>query len=142
MKRVPPLMSENPRWVQIVLVAVVPAIYGAITGWFLGISEAVYLVLSIVGVVGGVAAGFDHLGAKAGARRGIAAGAIFGSFILIAHEIQGGDAKADLPHPGILLIVVTTVLAVGFAAIGGWARARVEQKAVSHTAPEIPGPLG
>jgi hypothetical protein len=121
---------------------VVPAVYGAITGWFLGISEAVYLVLSIVGVVGGVAAGFDHVGAKAGARRGIAAGSIFGSFILIAHEIQGGDAKANLPHPGILLIVITTVLAVGFAAVGGSARGRAEQKAVSHTAPEIPGPLG
>jgi hypothetical protein len=135
-------MSENPRWLQVTLVGVVPAVYGAITGWFLGISEAVYLVLSIVGVVGGVAAGFDHVGAKAGARRGIAAGSIFGSFILIAHEIQGGDAKANLPHPGILLIVITTVLAVGFAAVGGSARGRAEQKAVSHTAPEIPGPLG
>jgi hypothetical protein len=135
-------MSEHPRWLQITLVGVVPAVYGAITGWFLGISEPVYLVLSIVGIVGGVAAGFDHVGAKAGARRGIAAGSIFGGFILIAHEIQGGSAKADLPHPAILLVVVTTVLAVGFAAIGGWARARAEQKAVDHTAPEIPGPLG
>jgi hypothetical protein len=135
-------MSEHPRAVQILLVVVVPAVYGAITGWFLGISEGVYLVLSIVGIVGGVAAGFDHLGTKAGARRGIAAGSIFGAFILIAHEVQGGDAKADLPDPGILLIVVTTVLAVGFAAIGGWARARAERKAVSHTAPDIPGPLG
>ena len=135
-------MSENPRWLQITLIGVVPAVYGAITGWLLGISEAPYLVLSIVGIVGGLAAGFDHVGAKAGARRGVAAGFIFGSFILIAHEIQGGDAKASLPHPGILLIVVTTVLGAGFAAIGGWARARAEQKGVSHTAPEIPGPLG
>jgi hypothetical protein len=142
MRRLPPLMSEHPLGVQIALVAVVPAVYGAITGWFLGISEGVYLVLSIVGVVGGIAAGFDHLGAKAGARRGIAAGSIFGAFILIAHEVQGGDAKADLPDPGIILVVVTTVLAVGFAAIGGWARARAEPKAVSHSAPDIPGPLG
>src|SRR3954453_5802742 len=142
MRRLPPLMSENPRWLQITLVGVVPAVYGAITGWFLGSSEAVYLVLSIVGVVGGVAAGFDHVGAKAGGRGGIAAGSIFGSFILIAHEVQGGDAKADLPHPGILLIVITTVLAVGFAGTGGWPGGGAEQKAVSHTAPEIPGPLG
>src|SRR5690349_3811293 len=142
MRRLPPLMSENPRWLQIVLVCVVPAVYGVITGWLLGISAGVYLVLSIVGIVGGIAAGFDHVGAKAGARRGIAAGFIFGSFILIGHEIQNGHPKASLPHPGILLIVVTTVLGAGFAAIGGWLRAREEQKGLSHTAPEIPGPLG
>ena len=127
---------------QILLVGIVPAVYGAITGYFLDVSEAAYLVLSIVGVVGGVAAGFDHVGAKAGARRGIAAGSIFGTFILIAHELHGGEPKADIPKPGILLVVLTTVLAVGFAAIGGWARERAERKAVDHSAPDIPGPLG
>ena len=135
-------MSDHPLGVQILLVAVVPAVYGAITGWFLGISEGVYVVLSLIGIVGGVGAGFDHLGAKAGARRGIAAGLIFGVFILIGHEIQGGDAKADLPHPGILLPLITTVLAVGFAALGGWARERAERKGAVHSEPEVPGPLG
>src|SRR5688572_15479681 len=141
MRRLPPLMSEHPLGVQILLVVIVPAVYGAITGYFLGTSEAVYLVLSIVGVVGGVAAGFDHLGAKAGALRGIAAGSIFGGAILIAHEIHGEPAQAHIPDPGILLVVLTTVLAVAFAAIGGWARARAERNAVSHTAPDVPGPL-
>jgi hypothetical protein len=135
-------MSHHPRGVQILLVVVVPFVYGLITGYFLGVSEGPYLVLSIVGIVGGVAAGFDHHGAKAGARRGIAAGSIFGAGILIAHEITGKDAKADLPHPAILLIVITTVLAIGFAAIGGWARARAEAKAVDDSAPTVPGPLG
>jgi hypothetical protein len=142
MKRLPPLMSEHPIGVQILLVAIVPAIYGAITGYFLGTSEAVYLVLSVIGIVGGVAAGFDHVGAKAGAIRGIAAGAIFGGSILIAHELHGEEAKAELPEPAILLIVLTTVLATAFASLGGWLRARAERKAVSHTAPDIPGPLG
>jgi hypothetical protein len=142
MRRLPPLMSEHALPVQVILIGVVPAVYGAITGYFLGISETVYLVLSIVGIVGGVAAGFDHLGAKAGALRGVAAGSIFGGFILIAHELQGDSAKAKLPHPGILLIVITTVLAIGFASIGGWARARAERKGVSHSAPDLHGPLG
>jgi hypothetical protein len=142
MRRLPPLMSEHPLPVQVLLVGVVPAVYGAITGYFLGVSEAPYLVLSIVGIVGGIAAGFDHVGAKAGAIRGIAAGSIFGGFILIAHEVHGEDAKADIPDPAILLIVVTTVLAIAFATLGGWLRARAERKAVSHSAPDIPGPLG
>ena len=135
-------MSEHPLGVQILLVGVVPAVYGAITGYFLGTSEAVYLVLSILGVLGGVAAGFDHVGVKAGALRGIAAGSIFGASILIAHELHGEDAKAHLPDPAIVLVLVTTVLAVGFAAIGGWARARAERKGARHTAPDVPGPLG
>ena len=126
--RLPPLMSEHPRAVQVLLVGVVPAIYGAITGYFLGVSEGVYLALSIVGILGGFAAGFDHFGAGPGAQRGVAAGLIFGAAILIAHEIHGEEAKAHLPEPAILLVVITTVLGIAFAAIGGWARARVDAR--------------
>jgi hypothetical protein len=120
----PPLLEEHPRPLQIVLAVVVPAVYGAITGYFLGVSEGTYLVLSILGIVGGVGAGFDHMGAAAGAKRGLMAGTIFGSSILIAHEIHGATAKADLPHPGILLVVITAVLGAAFGALGGRLRAR------------------
>jgi hypothetical protein len=108
-------------------VAIVPAIYGAITGYFLGVSEATYLVLSVIGVVGGVGAGLDHLGAKAGARRGLVAGLIFGAAILIAHELHGAEAKAELPDPPILLMVVTTALGALFGALGGRLRERYER---------------
>jgi hypothetical protein len=127
--RLPPLLSEHPRPVQVFLVVIVPALYGAITGYFLGVSETTYLVLSIIGILGGIGAGFDHVGPAAGARRGVLAGSIFGAAILIAHEIHGADAKADLPDPAILLILVTTSLAVVFAAFGGWLRGRTEPRA-------------
>lgn len=119
-----PLLEEHPRSLQAVLVFVLPALYGAITGYFLGVSEGTYLVLSLIGIVGGVGAGFDHVGATAGAVRGAIAGSVFGASILIAHEIHGATAKAHLPEPAILLVVITTVLAVGFAAFGGWLRGR------------------
>jgi hypothetical protein len=125
--KLPPLISEHPRPVQITLVAIVPALYGAITGYFLGVSEATYLVLSVIGIIGGVGAGLDHMGARAGARRGLAAGSIFGAAILIAHEIHGAEPTAELPDPPILLIVITTVLGVLFAAFGGWLRERYER---------------
>ena len=83
--RLPPLISEHPRPLQFVLVVVVPAVYGAITGYFLGTSEDVYLVLSAIGIVGGIGAGFDHPRAWAGAKRGDIAGSVFGASILIAH---------------------------------------------------------
>ena len=127
--RLPPLLHEHPRSVQVLLAVVLPAAYGALTGYFLGVSEATYLVLSVLGVLGGIGAGFDHLGAAAGAKRGLVAGSIFGGAILIAHEIHGADAKADLPKPAILLIVITTVLGVGFGALGGWLRERTMRRA-------------
>jgi hypothetical protein len=119
-----PLLSDHPRPVQILLAVVVPALYGALTGYFLGISEPLYLIFSIVGIVGAVGAGFDHLGARAGAARGVIAGSVFGAAILIAHEIDGSEAEAHLPEPAILLVAVTTVLAVAFAALGGRLRGR------------------
>lgn len=140
--RLPPLLSEHPRPLQFVLAVVVPAVYGALTGFFLGISEPVYLVLSLIGVLGGIGAGLDHLGAAAGARRGIVAGSVFGGFILIAHELHGEEAKAELPEPAIVLVAITTVLAVAFAALGGWMRGRAERRRAVEPGPEVPGPLG
>ena len=140
--RLPPLFSEMPRPVQVFVGVIMPAAYGALTGYFLGENEAVYLVLSVIGIVGGIGAGIDHVGAKAGALRGIVAGSLFGGFILIVYELRGEPAKAELPEPAILLIVLTTVLAVCFAALGGWLRLRAIRRGAKTDAPEIPGPLG
>lgn len=123
--RLPPLLREHPRWLQVLLALVVPAAYGAVTGYFLGVSEVTYVVLSILGVLGGIGAGFDHMGASIGLRRGIVAGLIFGSSILIAHELHGADAKADLPDPAIVLVAVTTGLGAVFGALGGWLREKL-----------------
>jgi len=99
-------------------------LYGALTGYFLGVSETTYIVLSVIGVLGGVGAGLDHLGPAAGAKRGLLAGSLFGGSILVAHEIHGAEAEAHLPEPAILLVVITTVLGFAFAALGGWLRLR------------------
>ena len=139
--RLPPLLHEHPRGMQVLLAVVLPVAYGAVTGYFLGVSEVTYLVLSILGVIGGIGAGFDHVGAAAGAIRGIAAGLLFGGSILLAHEIHGAEAEAHLPDPEIALVVITTALGSAFGAVGGWLRARAEANR-SGTVPEVPGPLG
>jgi hypothetical protein len=127
-RTLPPLLSQRPRPVQVLLAGVVPALYGALTGVVLGVSEPAYLVLSLLGILGAVAAGFEHRGARAGAVRGVLAGSIFGAFILIAHQIHGEDAKAHLPDPEILLLVLTTGFAMPLAALGGSLRRRQELK--------------
>ena len=81
-------------------------------------------MLSVLAVLGGIGAGFDHVGAGAGARRGLLGGTLFGAAVLIAHEIHGATAEADLPEPAILLVVATALLGVLFGALGGYLRAR------------------
>jgi hypothetical protein len=129
--RLPPLLKEHPRWLQVLLALVLPVAYGALTGYILGVSEVTYIVLSILGVLGGIGAGFDHMGAAIGLRRGIVAGLIFGSSILIAHEVHGAEPKADLPDPETLLIAVTTGLGAAFGALGGWLRERAARRVVT-----------
>jgi hypothetical protein len=138
----PPLLSERSRPVQVLLAVIVPSVYGAVTGIFLGISEPVYLVLALAGILGALGAGLEHRGAAAGALRGFVAGAIFGGAILIAHEISGADPERELPDPPIVLLVVTIVPGIVFAALGGWVRGRQERKGAVETREEVPGPLG
>ena len=103
-----------------------PALFGAICGVLLGASKSAYLIASILAIGGGFFAGFEHSGARGGALRGLCGGTLFGTFILLAHEAIGNDAKADLPHPGILLIVVTAVLGTILGSLGGMYRGRLE----------------
>ncbi len=40
MKKLPPLLAEHPRGVQVLLAIVLPIAFGALTGYFLGVSAA------------------------------------------------------------------------------------------------------
>jgi membrane protein YqaA with SNARE-associated domain len=126
----PPLLADRPRPLQIVLAGVVPAVFGAICGWVLGWSELLYLLLAVpVATLGGFGAGLEHRGAASGARRGFVGGLLFGSFLLIVHELTGEEAEAELPDPPVLLAVATTVLGTSLGALAGWLRARRERHA-------------
>lgn len=120
----PPLLSSWPPWVRVVLVVVLPCGFGALCGVLLGVSEAAYLIVSILAVAGGYNAGLEHSDGRSGALRGVVGGTQFGAFILIAHEIEGSSAKADLPHPAILLVIVTAGLGALLGYLGGRTRAR------------------
>jgi hypothetical protein len=133
----PPLFVRRSQGGQIVLGIVVPAVFGLITGIMLGVSEPVYLVLSLLGVLGGIGAGYEHDGAGEGAGRGVAGGMLFGTFILFGHAVSGLEEKAHLPEPHILLPIITTILGVAFGAIGGWLRARRERRSPSP----VPGAI-
>jgi hypothetical protein len=127
-----PLLEERPTAAQVTLAIIVPAIYGAITGYVLGHSKAVYSLLGLLAALGGIAAGYEHVGAAEGARRGALGGTIFGAAIVIAHAIQGGAAKASIPSPAVLLVVVTAVFGILLGALGGYLRGRTFGRAAGQ----------
>ena len=119
----PELFSHRSPQLQLVTAVVVPAAFGLITGIVLGVSEIGYLVLSLLGIAGGYFAGLEHRTIEEGFLRGVAGGLLFGTFILVGHEISG-EAKAELPKPEILLVVITTVAGALLGALGARRRAR------------------
>jgi hypothetical protein len=122
--RLPPLLSSRPVPARIVVAGVVPALFGAICGWLLGVNEVAYTVLAVpVAIVGGALAGFEHTEPRHAAVRGLIGGGLFGGFILIVHELTGKAAKAHLPDPPVVLAVVTALVGSGLGALGaGWRR--------------------
>ncbi len=119
-----PLLAERRPFEQAFIVLVLPSLYGAICGVMLGINGGVYTVLTLLGILGGIAAGYDHATPGEGALRGVAGGALFGTFILLAHAVAGTDAKTKLPDPHIVLPIATTLISIVLGAIGGAIRAR------------------
>jgi len=132
--RQPDLLESHSPETQLILTLVVPSVFGAIVGIFLGVSEALYLVLSILGIAGGYLAGKEHIGAREGALRGFTGGILFGTFILAAHAITGLERQAHLPEPEILLVVITTVFGIGLGALGGRSREKMESRAATAPA--------
>lgn len=119
----PPLLDTRSPGQQLLLANVVPAVFGAVAGVMVGVSEPAYLVLALLGIAGGYFAGLEHRDASEGAVRGVVGGFLFGLFIITAHEISGQEAKAELP-PYLLLVLLTTVIGAGLGALGGRTRAR------------------
>jgi hypothetical protein len=120
----PELFSQRSAGLQVLTAVAVPAIFGLVTGLVLGVSEAGYLVLSVLGIGGGFLAGLEHRDGEEGLVRGVTGGLLFGTFILFAHSFAGAEAKADLPSPEILLVVITTLAGGLLGALGGWRRGR------------------
>jgi hypothetical protein len=115
----PPLFEDRTREARIVLACVVPLLFGAVAGVFLGISAAVYWALAGLAAIGGVLAGLEHPDPGGGARRVFVGGALFGLGILIGHAIAGTDAKVSLGGFPPLLILIDAIIGAVLGAIGG-----------------------
>jgi len=115
----PPLFSDRPRPVQVILGGVIPFAIGALAGVLVGISAGAYWAVGALAAVGGVLAGLEHRNGWGGADRGVVGGALYGIGLLIAHAIAGTDATVSLGSFPPLLAVVTAIIGMLLGALGG-----------------------
>ncbi|MFL5827456.1 MAG: hypothetical protein ACJ76V_13100 [Thermoleophilaceae bacterium] len=120
----PPLFAELPLVLKVVNAGVLPVASGAATGLLLGASGAWYVVANVLAAIGGFGGGREHITPRAGALRGSWGGLLFGSALLIAHEIaDNGEEIQALPHPPVLLLVFTIGIGALLGALGARSRA-------------------
>jgi hypothetical protein len=115
----PMLFRDRPRPAQIVLGGLIPAVFGAIAGVLLGASSGGYWAWGALAAIGSIAGGFEHPNARAGAIRGLVAGAIYGAALLLAHAIAGNHAKVSLGSFPPFLIIITAIAGMLLSALGG-----------------------
>ncbi len=115
----PTLFRDRPRPVQIVLGGVIPAISGAVAGVLIGVSAGAYWAFSAVAAIATVVSGFEHQDGWGGADRGLVAGVIYGVALLVVHAIVGTHAKVSLGKFPPLLAVLTGIIGMLLAALGG-----------------------
>jgi hypothetical protein len=124
----PAYLLDRPVALRVVLVVLVPAVFGLITGWALGESKTVYIVLNVIAAIGGYIAGWEHRGNGEAALRGLLGGLCFGGGILVMHELTGDEATVKLPEPEIILLAFTGGIGAILATFGAGGRAAREEK--------------
>jgi hypothetical protein len=117
----PPPFDERPFWLQVVGGIVVPVVFGLLSGLALGWSEVVYYVMAgPLALAGGFVAGTEHRTIEDGVVRGAIGGLVFGSFILIGHEIANNAPKAHLPDPQGGLVFATALFGAVLGGLGAY----------------------
>lgn len=124
-ERLPQLLYTREPREEFIVAVVVPAVFGIVTGLALGISEGAYLLLSLLGILGGFVAGAEHDVPLEGLYRGLLGGLLFGAFILIAHGVfHDAEPEAELPDPEAALILITAGFGMGLGYLGARWRAK------------------
>jgi hypothetical protein len=103
-----------------------PVLLGAICGWLLGITEIGYTVLTLLSVLGGLAAGYEHATPRSGALRGLWGGTLFSLTICEVHRLIGNDSLARTPTPVEIIIPIFAIISMYLGFYGARARRKRE----------------
>jgi hypothetical protein len=127
--KLPPLFGERPFWLQVAGGIVVPVAFGILTGLALGWDEVLYYAMvGPIAILGGLLGGTEHNATDEGVIRGAVGGLVYGSFVLIGHEIANNEPKAHLPDPQAGLVFATTLFGAILGGIGAYWRGRQERR--------------
>ncbi len=117
-----PRLFGSRSWLgRLTVAAVLPAAYGVLCGWLLGVDKVAYTIVALLGLLGAYSAGLEHEDSRAGGLRGLIGGAIFGGAVLATHHATGARATSALPSPEVLEVAITG--GVGLV-LGRWGGAR------------------
>jgi uncharacterized membrane protein (UPF0136 family) len=128
--KLPPLFRDRPRAVQVVLALIAPVAFGALCGYLLGASEPWFNAMMLLAGLGGIGAGFEHLGAREGALRGIVGGVLFTAALVACFTVRALPARVPLPLPLPGMAVLYAVMGAPLGALGGRLRRRAEDRRV------------
>lgn len=132
----PVLLRDRPRPAQVVIGGVIPAIAGAVAGILVGVSAGAYWGYGGFVAIATVIGGFEHQDGWGGADRGVVGGFIYGVALLVTHAIAGTEAKVSLGSFPPFLAVVTAIIGMFLAALGGRiARGQRERAQAQSTIP-------
>ena len=113
------LFRDRSPTAQLVVAGVVPMLIGALAGVLLGVSAAAYWGIGALAAVGAFLSGFEHVDGWEAADRGFVSGLIYGTSLLLAHELAGTHPQASLGNVPALLAVVTAIAGSLLCAAGG-----------------------
>jgi hypothetical protein len=132
----PPPFAERSEGQKVLIGAVVPALIGGLAGFLVGVSAAAYWVVAILAGVGAFLSGFEHADGWDAADRGFFGGVIYGTSLLLVHELIHDQATVSLGSFPPFLVVVTALAGTLLAAGGGrLGRAVRRRTAVAEAAP-------
>jgi hypothetical protein len=114
-----PLFRDRSPTAQLVVAGVVPMLIGALAGVLVGVSAAAYWAIAVLAAVGAFLSGFEHLDGWEAADRGFVSGLVYGTSLLLAHELAGTHPKASLGSVPALVAVVTAIAGSLLCAAGG-----------------------
>ncbi|MCW2994341.1 MAG: hypothetical protein JWQ18_1836 [Conexibacter sp.] len=124
----PPLLSDRPPALRVVLTYVSPVIGGFLTGMTLGLGIAAWVIANVIATLAGFGAGFDHDTGADAARRGATGGALFGLSLVLADALVVDDRVAKIADPAVLQALVTTIAGTLLALAGTWLRSRIVRR--------------
>lgn len=122
------MFRERPRVVQILLGLIAPLGFGALCGYLLGASQPWFNGMMLLAGLGGIGAGFEHVGAREGARRGIVGGVLFAAALFACYQLRALPAVVPLPLPLPGMVVVYAVMGAPLGGLGGRLRQRSEDR--------------